>query len=189
MNLDYKNLAEYAHFIIEEYGNIKELDGFNIPVHYNGFLKSKEDLHRLKELCETLLKAVDNNFSLYDKHGDFSEEWNELRLKEYYKEENEKSRASRLSKTKSVSIGFVYLMIDDANNLYKIGFSKDPKYRESTLQGEKPSIRLLGSFSGTLQDEKQLHFDFSDFRVRGEWFKIPDNILPSLLIHFNIPEK
>ena len=36
-----------------------------------------------------------------------------------------------------------YLMKDRHNGLYKIGSSKKPKFRERTLQSEKPSIKLV----------------------------------------------
>lgn len=73
-----------------------------------------------------------------------------------------------------VSVGFVYLMIDEALGCYKIGFSFEPKHREETLQAQKPTIRLLSSWSGTKRDERMLHARFADSRLRGEWFRLTD---------------
>lgn len=66
--------------------------------------------------------------------------------------------------------GFVYLMVNRRNGMSKIGFSRSPKFRESTLQSEEPEVEILGAKAGTLDDEKALHAKFSTKRVRGEWF-------------------
>jgi hypothetical protein len=70
--------------------------------------------------------------------------------------------------------GYVYLMVDTTNGFYKIGFSTKPKYRESTLQAEKPTIELLWKTKGDLELEKQLHEKFAQYRIRGEWFDLTD---------------
>lgn len=67
---------------------------------------------------------------------------------------------------------FVYLMFDSNLNAYKIGHSKTPKIRETTLQAEKPTIEMLFYFSGTTKTEKDLHAKFAEKRMRGEWFKL-----------------
>lgn len=66
----------------------------------------------------------------------------------------------------------VYLMIDKNTGLYKIGRSKNPEYREKTLQSQKPTIEIICYFAGSHFDEKSLHNKFSDKRVRGEWFNL-----------------
>ncbi len=70
-------------------------------------------------------------------------------------------------------IGFIYIMLDTANQYRKLGYSKNPTYRESTLQSEKPSIELVHKFRGTMKQEKECHRILSKYRVRGEWFS-PD---------------
>jgi len=67
---------------------------------------------------------------------------------------------------------FVYLMTDSANGLTKIGFSKNPKVRERTLQSEKPSTALLDYWPGNSEKEKTLHGIFAGKRIRGEWFNL-----------------
>jgi len=69
----------------------------------------------------------------------------------------------------------VYLMLDTTNNFYKIGCSKQPRYREKTLQSEKPTIELLFCFEGSRKDEKYLHEHFKEKRIRGEWFHLDDD--------------
>ena len=63
-----------------------------------------------------------------------------------------------------------YLMKDNHNGLYKIGFSKNPEFRESTLQSEKPSIKMVKTWDKDI--EKHLHKEYSKNRVRGEWFDL-----------------
>ena len=69
----------------------------------------------------------------------------------------------------------VYLMQDTTNDFYKIGRSKEPRYREKTLQSEKPTIELLFCFEGSRKDEKYLHECFKEKRIRGEWFRLDDD--------------
>lgn len=84
---------------------------------------------------------------------------------------------------------WVYLMRDIANNSYKIGISNNPKYRERTLQSEKPTIEKLAAKkypSRTIARtiEASLHKVYQDKRIRGEWFSLDrrevDEIIQSL---------
>lgn len=66
----------------------------------------------------------------------------------------------------------VYLMYDFHTNQTKIGYSKNPKIREHTLQSEKPEIVLLTYWVADKQFEKELHKKYARKRVRGEWFNL-----------------
>ena len=75
---------------------------------------------------------------------------------------------------------YVYLMIDTTNNFHKIGISNNPKYREKTLQSDKPTIELLHKKSFPNRRiaevlEKTLHITYSNKRIRGEWFELDDD--------------
>jgi len=63
-----------------------------------------------------------------------------------------------------------YLIKDNHTKLYKIGKSKNPKHRETTLQSEKPSIKMVKIWNKNI--EKKLHKLYSEYRVRGEWFNL-----------------
>lgn len=78
------------------------------------------------------------------------------------------------TKEKIKKAGWVYLMSDSVTGKTKIGFSNSPKYREKTLQAEKPSIDLLIAWKGTINDEQHLHKMFEHCRVRGEWFDLTE---------------
>ena len=74
------------------------------------------------------------------------------------------------TKSKKQSPAFCYIMKDTSSGLYKIGMSSNPKYREHTLQSEKPSIKMIKVFSTNI--EKHLHSVYKSQRVRGEWFSL-----------------
>jgi predicted RNA-binding Zn-ribbon protein involved in translation (DUF1610 family) len=74
----------------------------------------------------------------------------------------------------AMKTAFVYLMKNTRNGFIKIGFSKNPKFREKTLQSEEPEIELLASIEGTIDLEKELHARFSAYRIRGEWFRLSE---------------
>lgn len=63
-----------------------------------------------------------------------------------------------------------YIMKDCSTGYYKIGKSVNPKYRERTLQSEKPSIVLVKVFN--YDHESELHEIYKNQRVRGEWFEL-----------------
>ena len=84
------------------------------------------------------------------------------------------------------SICYVYLMYDEANGFYKIGISNKPKYREHTLQSEKPTIVLIKAKEFPIRPiaeafEVALHKTYESKRIRGEWFKLDQNDVDALI--------
>jgi hypothetical protein len=74
---------------------------------------------------------------------------------------------------------YVYLMRDNTNGYHKIGISNNPEYRERTLQSEKPTIEMLACKKFPTRKiaeaiESALHTAYSQQRLRGEWFKLDD---------------
>ncbi len=67
---------------------------------------------------------------------------------------------------------YVYLMINIEDSSFKIGQSKQPRYREGTLQSKQPGVNLLKAWECNKQIEKVLHHHFREKRLRGEWFKL-----------------
>lgn len=75
---------------------------------------------------------------------------------------------------------YVYLMKDTANGSHKIGISNKPKYREHTLQSDKPTIELCCAKKFPSRKiaeafESSLHKVYADKRRRGEWFDLNDS--------------
>lgn len=75
-------------------------------------------------------------------------------------------------------------MLDERGGFYKIGYSKDPVYRESTLQAEQPLIVLIEAWHGDIADEAYLHAQFASKRIRGEWFALDDEDVYELRSYF-----
>lgn len=66
----------------------------------------------------------------------------------------------------------LYIMKCKNTGHYKIGISANPKARESTLQSEKPSIRMVGQWDQLAGMERELHQKYAEQRIRGEWFDL-----------------
>ena len=80
---------------------------------------------------------------------------------------------------------YVYLMIDTTNNFHKIGISNNPKYREHTLQSDKPTIELLCAKEYPSRDiataiESSLHQVYAPKRIRGEWFNLEETDIENI---------
>ena len=104
-----------------------------------------ENIAEIKEYCINLLKKGE---SIYEYENTINKE------KENIKTQNKKT----------------YLMKDNHNGFYKIGYSKNPKFREITLQSEKPSIKMVKTWDKNI--ESLLHKKYHNNRVRGEWFDL-----------------
>lgn len=70
---------------------------------------------------------------------------------------------------------YLYLMLNKDNGFFKIGRSKNPRYREGTLQSKEPSIVLLKVWESDLRLERLVQKRFIERKVRGEWFKLDYN--------------
>ena len=78
-------------------------------------------------------------------------------------------------------------MHDESNGYYKIGISNHPKYREHTLQSEKPTIVLLKAKQFPIRSiaeayEAALHKTYANKRLRGEWFNLDEQDVENLMI-------
>ena len=99
----------------------------------------------------------------------------------------ENKRYAPVKEKKKQKKGFVYLMLDTANSFYKIGFTKNkPKYRETTLQSQKPTIKLINKWEGTMRQEKELHSLFFRKRIRGEWFDLKKEDVDFISEYFSL---
>ena len=76
-----------------------------------------------------------------------------------------------------------YLMKDSNTGLIKIGKAIDPKFRERTLQSEKPTISLFTICDDLV--ERELHKKYNDKRVRGEWFKLSKDEVSDIIKEYD----
>ncbi len=101
---------------------------------------------------------------------DFNKAVRDNTLAEDYKEVNKVD-------IKEKECCYVYLMVDTTNNFHKIGISNNPRYREHTLQSDKPTIELLCAKKYPTRAiaeaiESALHNVYANKRIRGEWFNL-----------------
>ena len=135
-------------------------------------IASIEQVERIMRACATHLEK------LTQEQIDYSNTENAKFLHVECERDNLQSKAA--STYRKPRMGFVYLMRNQRNGFIKIGFSRDPKYREATLQSEEPEVELLTKFVGDMSDEESLHERFSAKRLRGEWFKLTDEDILSI---------
>lgn len=79
-----------------------------------------------------------------------------------------------------------YLMKDSNTGYTKIGKAINPRFRERTLQSEKPSISLLAICESLIESE--LHEKYSEKRIRGEWFNLDENDISEIINKYNFSE-
>jgi hypothetical protein len=75
---------------------------------------------------------------------------------------------------------FIYLVLDERTGHIKIGRAKNPSVRERTLQSENPQVIMLFSGPADADMEQELHQEYAQNRVRGEWFKLSKDQVESI---------
>ena len=133
---------------------------------------------RLLNVSEEDLTALLNTSWLYD---------DERERITAYLDETRAARAKKERKaTRATTATYIYLMRDERTGLVKIGKSQNPQYREKTLQSDNPLIVLVHSWAGLPAEEKALHNEFAEKRVRGEWFQLSDEDIASIKDRFGV---
>jgi hypothetical protein len=135
-----------------------------------GFLSERE----IKEVTHAFNMETDSQYRI-------KVEGSNLQQKRVKKDAEKRQRENR-------SI-YLYLMRDSATNHIKIGHSRNPSQRESTLFAEKPSMVLIGAWLATAPEEKKLHEEFADKRKRGEWFALTDDDIENIKARFAVREQ
>jgi len=70
---------------------------------------------------------------------------------------------------------YIYLVLDERTGYIKIGRARNPSARDRTLQSENPQVEMLFFTPADAELERELHQEFAQYRVRGEWFRLSDN--------------
>lgn len=133
-------------------------------------------------------RAISNTLAFYKEQN-----LNQIELDALNHEEAERKLQSFLQKQELKQSNkekvFVYLMRDRKTKLIKIGYSKNPKQREKSLQVANPEIKLIKHYSAFLSDEKQLHKLFSAKKIVGEWFDLSASDLQQIDVYFEGKER
>jgi len=134
-----------------EVSNVKHGSGNAIILHF----EPKPDTNFAKFVNE--YKNLMNKISAQE----FNEFYNQYNnSKNYYIEKKIDQRKQ------------TYILVNKANNRYKIGESINPKGRLVTLRSEEPEIEFLYSCKSSIVSEKELHNKFKEKRHIGEWFNL-----------------
>lgn len=93
--------------------------------------------------------------------------------------------ALTFAKKNDLVAGHVYLV--QCNEFTKIGFAYDVPARVCNLQIGCPyELKLLGTIAclDPVVVEEELHAIAERYRVRGEWFKLPPEMLAGFVLRF-----
>jgi hypothetical protein len=72
----------------------------------------------------------------------------------------------------------IYFVQAGDNGPIKIGLAISPETRKKNLQtAHYEELRIIGILDGNSHVEKQLHRQFRDYRIRGEWFHPSQEII------------
>lgn len=84
----------------------------------------------------------------------------------------------------TVRAGYIYLMLAEGVSRYKIGLSKKPKERHSTISKQSPfpvSVVACYKVADMLDAEKYWHQKFDSQRVHGEWFELSEDCVTEFI--------
>jgi hypothetical protein len=78
--------------------------------------------------------------------------------------------------------GLAYLIRAESSGAVKIGVAVDPAKRLGSLQiGSPEPLSLIGVIPGGRPQELRLHEQFADRRIRGEWFRLTEDDIRSIV--------
>jgi hypothetical protein len=103
-------------------------------------------------------------------------EWHSAAIQELREQalEEKTRRELEKKKPKPPRPTFIYLVHDERTGYIKIGRARNPSARERTLQSENPQFVMLFRGPADAELERELHEEFAQYRVRGEWFRLSE---------------
>ncbi len=79
--------------------------------------------------------------------------------------------AARTLRESGVQRVWLYFIQQGCDGPIKIGLARDPADRLRTLQQGNPvELHLIGVYRAFAVEERELHDQFEQWRLRGEWF-------------------
>jgi len=82
-------------------------------------------------------------------------------------------RPPKSSKRNKARLRYVYFIQRGRTREVKIGSAYDVRARLTILRTSTPdNLRLIGTVVGDNTTEREMHKRFSEYRIRGEWFKM-----------------
>lgn len=79
----------------------------------------------------------------------------------------------------------VYVIYSFVNQSIKVGYTSNINQRFSQIQlATAEPLKLLFTFEGGRQEEKELHYILTEYKLRGEWFTYSETVLDIILNYF-----
>ena len=75
---------------------------------------------------------------------------------------------------------YIYLAIDEQHGYVKIGRSKNPKHRATSIKTSNPFVKKMLTYELPFWCEQVLHDFFSGRKIENEWFDFNDFKIDSL---------
>lgn len=161
-------LLVFCKILAIEYSEINEIHAFNTFQKQLRTILEKDGYFTITNIDIEELKKIGPNGALINVHHKAIKQIDLIPIVDFYREifnDNYKEASKNNN-------DYVYLMINTETALIKIGFSKDPLYREKTLHSQEPQIYLIACWNANRQVETELHRKFKQYRIRGEYFKL-----------------
>lgn len=162
---DYNNLLlQFCEMLSNTYPDTDTIDSFNnFQKLIRGFLEKAGFFTISRQECDKFKNKNPIFFSIKHQNILIIEFINKVQfLRDFFNNNYE-------TKTK-INSNYIYLMVNTITSYIKIGTSKNPRFREKTLQSQEPHIHLIAKWECNKEIEKKLHYKFQNKRKRGEWF-------------------
>jgi hypothetical protein len=167
-------LFYFSRFLTEKYENLDIIEVFNTFQSFTQSFLEKIGFTTITSFdCEQL---IDPNPVIMAKNTRGIVPILILKKENFYVEFMNQNRINR----ENSDTPQIYLMLNKKTGNIKIGRSKNPNFREKTLQGEEPEIQLISIWEAPKNVESQLHKKYIEKRIRGEWFKLSFNDLKEI---------
>lgn len=178
---DWDNYIEMHDIVNEEYEdnlyhNIVDEDKiYKVLCCYDSYIQQNilynKQIKKLKKKEKKRILKIVNSYENLDK----------LSFDKLYYHTYKKKIKKQINK-KEINKKFCYIIKNKRNGLYKIGYSKNPLGRESTLQSQEPELESIKIFKNNW--ESVLHEKYKEQRVRGEWFNLSNIQVKYICTHY-----
>jgi hypothetical protein len=147
---------------------ISKVNGKTIITDHYGFPVDRDEVLSLIDACKSALELSEEERAACKKH------FHEMFLGEC--KEN-------LADVRRKVLEYVYVIEAVGTGLYKIGLTTNPRGRLKKLRGQYSSplvVHILIPSQDIYSLEKQLHHQFQDKQMTGEWFALSVSDLQSI---------
>ncbi|MFT3920436.1 GIY-YIG nuclease family protein [Cloacibacterium sp.] len=169
-------LLKFCAVLSLNYSEVNEIHAFNTFQKQLRTILEKDGYYTLTNVDINELQKIGPNGILINSRPKPLQQIDLIPIVDFYREVF-KENYKIISKNYD---NYVYLMINTETALIKIGYSKNPKVREKTLQSQEPQVYIIACWKATRKIETELHRKFRNKRIRGEYFNLSFSDLKEL---------